>query len=175
MNQRIYLHSKQCYTVYYLSDQELPPNTLNDLRLNYDKNGAYQGYDNQGCYWHTNGNMYIGDWKNNNQNGNGTLYMANGKIIRGTFQSGKLENIGLGIYHNGDVYAGEWKEGIYNGKGMLYNSLLNKWEIATFENGIRQSIIDQGLGKPIRLSKLIIRKLESALGHLRRQLKYHGI
>ena len=60
-------------------------------------------YDNcYGSYTLSSGDKYIGEWKNNKRNGQGTyLYGPNSK-------------------NAGDKYVGEWKDGIYHGRGTYY-------------------------------------------------------
>ena len=47
--------------------------------------------------YYNNGNLYVGDWKNN-----------------------KVEGKGIYIYNNGDIYEGEYINGKREGKGIYY-------------------------------------------------------
>lgn len=70
------------------------------------KNGFKHGYGKEKNY---DGSLYIGDYKDDNRNGEGTLYKKNGRIL----------------------YEGGFKDGYYFGKGKLYDSD-NKYETAIF-------------------------------------------
>ena len=71
----------------------------------------------------SNGNYYIGQWKNDGANGKGIIYYENGKIAyKGDFVNGKFEGIGNYIYENGDYYIGQWKNHFKHGKGTMYNA-----------------------------------------------------
>ena len=46
---------------------------------------------------HPDGSIYDGEWKNDMENGQGVLFMANGDVYRGSWKDGKKH--GDGEYH----------------------------------------------------------------------------
>jgi len=90
-----------------------------------------------------NGDVYIGDYKNDKRNGkgvsrfnNGSFYKGDytddnmhgygmyhftytGDVYTGEFENNNMHGKGTMTYKNGDVYEGEWKDGNQNGKGKM--------------------------------------------------------
>lgn len=105
-----------------------------DLIENYKKNGKGRDYyengkikyegnflddqyeDKEAKFYYENGDLYIGEFKNGIQNGNGILYSTKyeGKYLNGKYSNGKL------YYGNGDYYIGPFKNGKKEGKGEEY-------------------------------------------------------
>ena len=80
-----------------------------------------------GEYTSSNGNKYVGEWKNGTANGQGTyLFLADnpwkGDKYDGEFRGGKRNGQGTFTYATGEKYVGEWKDGNYNGQGTSYAS-----------------------------------------------------
>lgn len=65
------------------------------------------------------GEKYVGEWRNGNMNGQGTLTTANGNYV-GEFRNGKESGQGTYTFRNGKRYVGEWRDGKFNGQGILY-------------------------------------------------------
>ncbi|MBK6339620.1 MAG: hypothetical protein IPF63_08530 [Bacteroidetes bacterium] len=68
----------------------------------------------------SNGDKYIGEWKNGKQNGNGKMAFENGDIYIGEWKDGKYNGKGIITYFNGEKYEGEflnscrkWEREIY--------------------------------------------------------------
>ena len=71
-------------------------------------------------YTDTNGNKYVGEFKDGKENGHGTLIAVNGKDrYVGEFKDGKMNGQGTLYYANGDKYVGEFKDGKMNGRGVF--------------------------------------------------------
>jgi hypothetical protein len=64
-----------------------------------------------------NGDVYVGEWKDNSKNGTGKMKWADGDVYVGKWRWGELEGKGTYTYVSGDVYVGEWKDGKENGPG----------------------------------------------------------
>ena len=64
-----------------------------------------------------NGNKYVGEWKDNKQNGQVTFTSANGDKHVGEWKDGKQNGQGTYTWGNGNKYVGEWKDGKENGQG----------------------------------------------------------
>ncbi|SVD17076.1 uncharacterized protein METZ01_LOCUS369930, partial [marine metagenome] len=64
-----------------------------------------------------NGDVYVGEWKDGLQNGQGTYTFANGDVYEGEHKDGKQDGQGKKVFGNGHLYVGEWKDGLQNGQG----------------------------------------------------------
>ena len=64
-----------------------------------------------------NGNKYAGEWKDGKYNGQGTYTFADGEKYVGEYKNNKSHGQGTYTYSNGDKYVGEYKEGKYYGQG----------------------------------------------------------
>ena len=81
-----------------------------------------------GTYIYGNGNKYIGEWKNNQRNGQRLLNSTNSDIYSGSWTDGIREGMGRFNYANGNRYIGQFKYGEWNGQGT-YSSEDPKYEI----------------------------------------------
>ena len=71
-----------------------------------------------------NGNYYIGQLKNNIQNGKGKLIYKNENIkYDGDFNDDKIEGFGKFIEENGNYYIGQFKDNLKNGKEIEYSKM----------------------------------------------------
>ena len=70
-----------------------------------------------GSWTGSNGDKYLGEWKNGNANGQGTKTWANGDKYVGEYKDDKKNGQGTYRYSNGDKYVGEWKDDKKNGQG----------------------------------------------------------
>ena len=71
-----------------------------------------------------NGDKYIGDWKDSKPNGLGTMTYAGGDKYIGEWRNSKRHGQGVFALANGDRYTGEWKDDEKNGYGT-YSYLAN--------------------------------------------------
>ena len=62
------------------------------------------------------GTKYVGDWRDGNFNGQGTLTYANGDRYIGEWKNGKKHGTGSYSYANGDKCFGRYKDDLLNGK-----------------------------------------------------------
>jgi hypothetical protein len=77
------------------------------------------------CYGtetYSNGNKYVGEFKDNKPNGQGTFILADGAIYVGEFKDGMPNGQGAIILDDGDKYVGKWMDGMRNGLGTHSNS-----------------------------------------------------
>ena len=74
--------------------------------------GAYNG---KGTHL-TNQNLYIGEFKNDLPNGEGTLFMNTGSMYVGGFQQGDMNGKGYFQHPDGTIEEAFWKEGKPTGK-----------------------------------------------------------
>ena len=90
-----------------------------------------------GTFTFSKGNKYVGEWKDNKRHGQGTLTLANGKVLKeGIWKNDKFQyarkkvppqyarkrvqpsnGYATFIYSNGDKYVGDWKNGKPHGQG----------------------------------------------------------
>lgn len=65
------------------------------------------------------GNLYIGDLKNNQPNGQGIQYIKNGGKYEGSWIDGLYEGQGTLVLENGNIYIGNFSKGFIHGKGQM--------------------------------------------------------
>ena len=105
----------------------------------------------QGTYTWSDGEQYIGEWKDNKKNGLGTYTFADGDKYVGEWKDDKKNGQGTYTYANGRKYVGEWKDDKKDGQGTYTSSdgdqyvgefednLLNGKGILTFADGSVES------------------------------------
>jgi hypothetical protein len=64
-----------------------------------------------------NGDRYIGEFKNNDRNGQGAYTFVDGRQYVGQFKDGNYDGFGTFIFPNGEKYVGQWKDSQRNGQG----------------------------------------------------------
>ena len=62
---------------------------------------------------------YFGQFLNYKKHGKGILTLVNGDIYKGDFENDEIEGNGEYLYENGDKYIGELKKGTRHGKGLF--------------------------------------------------------
>ncbi|MCB1178130.1 MAG: hypothetical protein KDK36_11165 [Leptospiraceae bacterium] len=67
------------------------------------------------------GDIYTGEWKNNQAEGKGQLVYKNGNIFFGEWKNGKANGIGEMIYDDKTRYVGEWLNSQAHGSGIVYD------------------------------------------------------
>ena len=65
-----------------------------------------------------NGDIYIGDFKNNLRHGIGICYYFNGSEYKGAWQGDKQHGNGALTYSDGRIRSGFWSENIYQGSSV---------------------------------------------------------
>lgn len=78
-----------------------------------------EGY---GEYKSVNGEKYIGEFKKGKRNGRGTLKIKGVGIYEGNWENGYQEGYGEFLWDNGDKYKGNYKQGQKCGKGVFESS-----------------------------------------------------
>jgi len=66
-----------------------------------------------------NGSKYVGEWKNGNYHGQGTLTFPDGRKYVGEWKDGKFHRQGTLTFPDGTKFIGELKDGLPNGQGTL--------------------------------------------------------
>ncbi|MDO4948844.1 MAG: caspase family protein [Bacteroidales bacterium] len=77
-------------------------------------NGVREG---QGTKYFTNGDKYVGEYKDDKRNGQGTYTWSSGNKYVGEFKDDKIDGQGTKYFTSGDKYVGEWKDDKFNGQG----------------------------------------------------------
>ena len=74
-----------------------------------------------------NGNKYVGGFKDNKHNGQGTFTSAAGDKYVGEYKDDNYNGQGTFIFASGEKYVGEFKDGNYNGQGTFTTSSGDKY------------------------------------------------
>ena len=80
------------------------------------KNNKPEG---QGTFEYSDGSKYFGDWVNGKNFGNGTKVWSDGKKYAGKFKNDLPHGVGTFTYPDGEEYVGEFKNGKRHGKAKL--------------------------------------------------------
>jgi len=80
------------------------------------------------------GDTYKGQWVKNKMHGKGTYYRNKNFTYTGNFKAGIIEGQGTAKYTNGVTYTGEWKNNTRHGQGTLVDNKGNKFT-GQFING----------------------------------------
>ena len=70
-----------------------------------------------GTYTYADGNIYIGEFEDDKRNGHGTFKFVDGNVYYGEFKDSIFHGHGILTSANGNVYAGEFNDGNMNGHG----------------------------------------------------------
>jgi hypothetical protein len=93
-----------------------------------------------------NGENYVGEWRDDKKNGQGTATYADGDKYVGTFKDGRPDGRGTYTSLKAGGYVGEWKAGLPHGQGILTLPESTRSE-GIFENG--KFIREAKINKPI--------------------------
>lgn len=101
-----------------------------DGQLVYDGGFVLDKYDGIGTWYSKSGEKYVGELKNDEQNGIGKQYGADGKLIyEGSFKNGKYNGTGTYYFSTGEKYVGGFTDGQPSGVGMMYGPGGSSWKI----------------------------------------------
>jgi hypothetical protein len=79
------------------------------------------------------GDKYVGEWKNGNFHGQGSVTFFNWGSYIGEFNNGKMHGKGTATYVSGNKYVGEWMHDSMHGQGVLLFSDGSKF-VGEFQN-----------------------------------------
>jgi len=102
---------------------------------------VYGDCDNgYGKYVWESGDVYIGDWKNNEQNGNGTYNFATGSKYVGEFKAGLRFGKGTYTWADKSKHTGQWMNDKQHGEGTYFDTngdiKTGVWKNGTYEGKI---------------------------------------
>ncbi|MDA0185869.1 MAG: hypothetical protein O3C59_00205 [Proteobacteria bacterium] len=80
-----------------------------------------------GTHTSANGDIYVGEFKDDQRNGQGTFTSANGNIYVGEWLDDQANGQGTITYANGDIYVGEWKDNKRTGQGTYTFGPESEW------------------------------------------------
>jgi len=87
-----------------------------DLYVGNWEDGMQHG---QGKYMYANGSTYEGYWRNGKYDGSGQLTVPDGSCYVGYWKEHKKHGVGKFTDANGSSYEGDWKGGIFDGLGKF--------------------------------------------------------
>ncbi|MBC8443040.1 MAG: MORN motif-containing protein, partial [Proteobacteria bacterium] len=64
----------------------------------------------QGTFTYSNGEKYVGEWKDDKLNGKGTFTWSDGGKYVGKFKDGECHGQGTFSSKDGEKFVGEWKD-----------------------------------------------------------------
>ena len=106
---------------------------INDLNFEYDKTKKID----HGTVYKTkvyDDGKYIGEFKNNLREGNGTMLWFDGARYEGSWKKDKTEGKGIIYYNDGARYEGDFKNNKVEGRGIMYLSDGSRYE-GEFKDG----------------------------------------
>ena len=83
--------------------------------------GEFRGdlRNGQGTYVLPNGDRYVGEWRDGKFHGQGTFTSADGRRYTGEWRDDKRHGQGTWTHPNGERYVGEWRDDKRHGRGTL--------------------------------------------------------
>ena len=117
-----------------IGDKNNNPQYKGEVKREYIIFGDYIR-EGVGILTYSDGDKYVGEWKDGQKNGQGTYTWSNGNKYLGEYKDGKQHGQGTKTYSDGEKYVGEWKEGrFWNGIGYDKNRKIK----SKYVNGVKQ-------------------------------------
>ncbi|MEN9341970.1 MAG: hypothetical protein RIQ54_226, partial [Candidatus Parcubacteria bacterium] len=98
-----------------------------------DKNARF--HNCWGILTFENGDRYVGEFKDNKRNGQGTYTWPDGSKYAGEYKDNIKDGQGTYTWPDGSKYAGEWKDDDVHGRGIQYSSNGSVFRSGFFANG----------------------------------------
>lgn len=119
----------------FLGEWENGQPTIGKIQYPNGTTAEYNFYEKTIKY--DNGDLYVGELDNCYREGNGTMsYYATGDIYEGEFYQNDISGKGVFKYSNGDVYVGEFLNSQKHGSGEFIYANGNRYT-GTYENDVR--------------------------------------
>ena len=80
---------------------------------------------------------YIGEWRNNKMDGEGTFIWPDGRKYIGNYKNDKKEGNGTFEWSDERKYKGNWRNGKQHGEGEFFNTKENSWRKGIWSEGKR--------------------------------------
>ena len=90
----------------------------------------------QGTVTFVTGNKYVGEWKDGKHHGQGTYTFADGENYVGEWKNSKNDGYGTYTWTNGNKYVGQWKDNEKHGQGTYTWTNGNKY-VGEYKDGKR--------------------------------------
>ena len=84
-----------------------------------ESNGQKLVRHGQGTMKYDNGNVYLGEWRDDCFDGIGEYVWMDGRRFNGSFKKDKIEGRGIGMWPDGRKYEGEYKMDLAHGHGFV--------------------------------------------------------
>ena len=109
--------------VFYTKQVEGPPNVAYARTSQYLGNWKNNQYHGKGTLEKADGTRYVGEWQDNERHGNGTLWHRHSdgslrKIYAGQWVHNQQHGRGTYTHKSGDAYIGEFQRGVRAGVGI---------------------------------------------------------
>jgi S1-C subfamily serine protease len=93
------------------------------------------------------GDKYIGEYKDGNRHGKGKYIYNSGETYEGEFKDGYSHGQGTQKFTNGDTYVGQWKKDLMEGQGRY------SWSNGDVYTGEHVNGLANGYGKFVKVGK----------------------
>jgi hypothetical protein len=93
----------------------------------------------QGTYTFNNGNEYVGEWRDDERNGQGTFTFADGEKYVGQWKDGQPNGLGTYTFLTGHKFDGNFKDGQPNGVATFLNFSGTKHWVQSFSRDTQRS------------------------------------
>ncbi|CAF0775707.1 unnamed protein product [Adineta ricciae] len=142
----IYMNDSRANSKMVDEMEKVPTFLLMDVSIS-NNNESYDIYERRlgrfernkingkGVFYYANGDKYIGDWIDDNREGQGVLILSSGDRIRdvyeqrlGQFKGHKINGKGIFYSANGDKYSGDWIDDKRTGYGVFTWSTGDRYE-----------------------------------------------
>ena len=112
LKEKLGLKSYDDYAFYLCLDDFAPTQSMySDTKGEWKSDAKFVKYSDD--------RKYVGEYKDDNRHGKGTMTFPDGTKFVGEWKDDKLNGKGTTTFANGAKYIGEWKDGKYNGQGTF--------------------------------------------------------
>ena len=134
----------------YLHQHIRDPSSIlhpNIYEKHFPNDAYYEGEFNQsderhgrGIFKYKNGDIYIGDWKDDKFHGKGYYLFLNGERYEGYLENGFKCGQGKYFYSNGNIHYGQWSKDKKEGEGVLIYRITNEKFEGEFKGGEKNGL-----------------------------------
>eukprot|EP00931_Biecheleriopsis_adriatica_P020662 TRINITY_DN13737_c0_g2_i1.p1 TRINITY_DN13737_c0_g2~~TRINITY_DN13737_c0_g2_i1.p1 ORF type:complete len:247 (-),score=64.44 TRINITY_DN13737_c0_g2_i1:135-875(-) len=118
---------KKIEAVTEVAEKSASPDEEEKQFITYEDGSTYTGLIRDGKrngpgIWQSKSCLYEGQWKADNQDGQGRQTWSDGRIYEGEFQNGRFSGAGKMVWHTAKgllVYEGQYKEDLKHGTGKF--------------------------------------------------------
>jgi hypothetical protein len=114
--------------------------------------------------------IYDGEWKDDQQSGQGTYSYISGAIYRGLWSNGQHHGSGIYLFSDGSYYEGDWVNHKMHGKGVYVDGKGVRWQ-GEFRNGSYQSVKQNALRREAHDNAILEKNIENCNSFLQTAIK----